>query len=57
MSFNQLKSVKLQSAVYLERKSWLGDGGSPKVDTISPFGSLDFCNQLGGVLVVVMCWA
>lgn len=28
--------------------------GSPKVDIMSPFGSLDFCTKFGGVLVVIL---
>lgn len=31
-----------------------GVRGSPKVDSTSPFGSLDSCTKFGGVLVVVL---
>ncbi len=39
---------------YLESKCGFGDRGSPKVDSMSPFGSLDVCIKFGGVLVMVL---
>lgn len=40
--------------LYLEGKCGCGDRGSPEVDSVSPFGSLDFCTKFGGVLVMVL---
>lgn len=52
VSLNQMKSyIKV---FHLEGKCGFGERGSPKLDIMFPFDSLDICSQFGGVLVMVL---